>query len=291
MPYRYDDIDLQKVIASIPPEILEELQRRDEEKTQKDFEDLRDGLTRNECYLCKKSIDDIDPTQPCLHWLISDTVKKKDLLRMLNSISLGIVSIYTYLTWVANSERPFVNINNLQEDIIGTRMFEATVRYKHFEWSFSLSKTDFEGHDGAQAGKEPHFHLQILKNGYVFLKFNDTHIKLSSNDFYYIEMVRQDVMEIDASFSSGLNEFVQMHDEISSNLHPSTDGSKDFYTRTLIDVTSVTDEMLDEICALKQSDNLTTGNAIERLNKEKGYDIKYKQMTVPINAVEMKHRN
>lgn len=53
------------------------------------------------------------------------------------------------------------NINDLSEETSDSSFLETTIKYKNIEWSFSIGKTDKEGHQTAKIGDKPHYHLQM----------------------------------------------------------------------------------------------------------------------------------
>lgn len=289
MPNRYKNIDFVKTFASIPPDIIDLMQKREEEQNARDFALLCEGLQHGMCYLCGKSIDEVDPLHPCLHWMISNNAKKRDILALLNG-SIGLVKLYTYLAWVANSLTPLININDKMSDTFDNRMFEGTIRYKEYEWSFSLGNSDFEGHKGSFDGEQSHYHMQILKNGRILLKFNDAHIKLQPDDLLYIEMVRQGAAKIDPLYSSGMNELEVNSKELSRHMTPAINDNSYFRTRTYIDTRTVNEDILNEIRDVMQAQNVTIANAIEYLNQVKNYGIKYDVEILTLEGCEKKHR-
>lgn len=289
MPNRYKNIDFVKIFASIPPDIVNLMQNNEKKQNARDFASLCEGIQHNMCYLCGKSIDEVDPKHPCLHWMISNNAKKRDILTLLNG-SVGFVKLYTYLAWVANSITPFVNINDVMSDTFDNRMFEGTIHYKEYEWSFSLGNSDLDGHKGSFDGEKSHYHMQILKNGRILLKFNDAHIKLQPDDLLYIEMVRQGAVKIDPLYSSGMNELEVNSKELSLYMTPATNDNPYFRTRTYIDTRTVNEDMLNEIRSVMQVQNMTTANAIEYLNREKKYGIKYDVEIITLEGCEKKHR-
>ena len=270
MPNRYNNIDFVKTFASMPPDIIDLMQKREEEQNARDFALLCEGLQHGMCYLCGKSIDEVDPQHPCLHWMISNNAKKRDILALLNG-SIGLVKLYTYLAWVANTLTPLININDKMSDTFDNRMFEGTIRYKEYEWSFSLGNSDFEGHKGSFDGEQSHYHMQIFKNGRILLKFNDAHIKLQPDDLLYIEMVRQGAAKIDPLYSSGMNELEVNSKELSRHMTPAINDNSYFRTRTYIDTRTVNEDILNEIRDVMQAQNVTIANAIEYLT---GIEIK-----------------
>ena len=118
-------------------------------------------------------------------------------------------NIDSYLRWVANQESHFKNINDLSEEKKESMMFEYIIKYKTFEWSFSCSKNDFEGHKNKRQGRYPHYHFQMRINGGQFINFGEFHIPLSRYDKYVIKVKRNEIKGISHydGFGSGMDTF------------------------------------------------------------------------------------
>lgn len=256
----------------------------------KDFQALKSGLENNHCSICHQDISDINQNHPCFHWLINPNVKKKLLGKLLLN-GFGFIRLYGYLTWVANSNKLFFNINDLSDSDI-SKLFESTIRYKGFEWSFSLGKTDFEGHKGSHT-EYPHFHFQMKKDGHTVIKFNDYHVPFSSHDLLMMEMMRQDAMvhipgyeaEINALSELTSSEFIDVIKRSDSETTAS------MRTQTLIEVPQeYTEEVTRRFNNLRQSTDWTAPKIVEYLNKEFGYGIRYVTMSFPIDPLEKSRR-
>ncbi len=158
-------------LASYP---IEELQTRAEEhnrQAREDFEKVKKALHKGSCSFCSQGINYFDKKNPCLHWLLwqATSLKKKHFSQLFKE--KGFHNISTYLRWIANCEKPFVNINDLTEEGKSTNIIDLTVRYKNLEWSFICSKNDKQGHPGTQKGKDPHYHFQMKKDELVVIKY------------------------------------------------------------------------------------------------------------------------
>lgn len=233
----------------------------------------------------------MDENNPCFHWLINPVIKKKQLKKMLYS-GKGLFRLYGYLAWVANSDKPFTNIDDTSEGNDCNKIFESTIRYKEFEWTFSLAKTDFEGHPGTNTDYS-HFHIQMKKNGNVIIKFNDYHIPFSDNDKLMIEMMNQDVMIHIPSYEAGLSIFSELeYDEVLQLMtRADSENSAAFRTQTSIAIPEYCKkDVLIKIQEIQQKTNWTAPMIIEYLNKEFNYGIMYKTQIIPINPINKSHR-
>lgn len=104
---------------------------------------------------------------------------------------LSFFRLDSYFRWLANTEKPIGNINDLKEETSNTSYLETTIKYKNIEWAFSIGHTDKEGHINAYEGNVPHYHIQMRVDNRIFLKFNDFHINFTDEDLFTIELLEQ----------------------------------------------------------------------------------------------------
>lgn len=291
MDNQYKNINFKEFCKELGTEFIQEMNEAQIKEDEHDFNGIRDGLKKGKCYICGKPLDYVDENNPCFHWLINPVIKKKLLKKLLYS-GKGLLELYGYLTWVANSDKPFANIDDTSEGNDRNKIFESTIRYKEFEWTFSLAKTDFEGHPGTNTDYS-HFHIQMKKNGNVIIKFSDYHIPFSGNDKLMIEMMNQGVMTHIPSYEAGMNIFSELdYDEILQLMHRvDSEKSATFRTQILIGIPKhCKKEVSIKFQELRQNTNWTVPVIIKYLNKEYGYGIKYKIQIIPINPITKSHR-
>lgn len=233
-------------------------------------------LKQGKCSLCGHSLDYYDENAPCFHLLLNPRLRRK-VRENLFSRPISFIKLYTYLAWVANSEKPFENINDIHCDISDNRLFEATIRYKNIQWSFCFSKEDLEGHHGSKIGKMPHYHFQMSVDNNIIVSYNSTHIQFTPDDFMYFEMIRQNAIKIDPQYASGLdmlkgilqvnvsNGFVEFVETI----------SEEEAHITYVVLETITQEQLLEVGNIFENSNMEVYQIIDKLNIEKGYNIKY----------------
>jgi len=98
---------------------LEEMEARQEEeykKNSKDFEKLKETLAKGECMYCGHLLTHFSKNKPCYHWLLRKCKRFKNKhLRLLGNVR-GFHEIEAYVRWVANTERPITNINDLVDE-------------------------------------------------------------------------------------------------------------------------------------------------------------------------------
>jgi hypothetical protein len=128
---------------------------------------------------------------PCFHWFTyPQGIKKKYFSNYLNT-PIGFYRLESYFRWLANSEKHICNISDLKSEQSSNAFMETTYKYKNIEWSISIKETDIVGHSSSQYGKDPHFHLQMLVDNNIFIKFSDFHIPFSDEDLFTIESLKQ----------------------------------------------------------------------------------------------------
>jgi len=127
----------------------------------------------------------------CFHWFTYPAgIRKKQFDKYLER-PIGFFQLDSYFRWLANSEKPIVNINDLKEETSSTSYLETTYKYKNIEWAFSIGHTDKDGHPNAQVGSAPHYHIQMKVDDRIFLKFNDFHIPFSDGDLFTLTLLDQ----------------------------------------------------------------------------------------------------
>lgn len=292
MGNRFNQIDYKNLFNQLDPDLIQKFNDAQVERDSKDFQSLKENLEKGKCYLCGQSIENIDESTPCLHWLINPKAKKKHLAKVLNA-GKGLLHLYGYLTWVANSVNPLVNIDDTADGNDINKIFETTIRYKEFEWSFSLARSDFEGHQGTKSDY-PHFHLQMKKGGNTVIKFNDLHIPFSDNDFAQIEMMRQGVLSFIPGLEAGINALKDINPQEFNSLlsRSNNDDTASFRTRTVLCIPKDKEtEIWSKINELRCTTLMTAPQIAEYLNQLYDYGIKYETVSIPITSINKAHRN
>ncbi|HEX4886472.1 MAG TPA: hypothetical protein VFV37_00360, partial [Luteibaculaceae bacterium] len=148
----YKDKDLRKFIESIPQEEVDRQTRLQEENNARVYKEFTDGLKIGKCFLCGGQMNSFVEGRPCFHWFTYPTgIKKKHFENYLKN-PIGFFQLDSYFRWLANTEKPIANINDLKDETSSTSYLETTYKYKNIEWAFSIGHTDKEGHPNAQVG-------------------------------------------------------------------------------------------------------------------------------------------
>lgn len=191
----FSHMDLQKrikitneLLASYPPKELQTRAKEHNKQAREDFNKLKNALRKGNCSFCSQGITHFYKENPCFHWLLwqSKNLKKKHFYRLFEQ--RGFHRTSTYLRWVANCEKPFININDLVEEGKSTNIIDLTIRYKNLEWSFICSENDKQGHPGTEEGKNPHYHFQMKKDGHVVINYNGFHLPFTDYDNFCFAM-------------------------------------------------------------------------------------------------------
>jgi len=201
----YKDKDLRKFIESIPQEEVDRQTRLQAENNALVYKEFTDGLKIGKCFLCGGQMDCFEEERPCFHWFTYPTgIKKKYFENYLRN-PIGFFQLDSYFRWLANTEKPIANINDLKDETSSTSYLETTYKYKNIEWAFSIGHTDKEGHLNAQVGSIPHYHIQMKVGDRIFLKFNDFHIPFSDGDLFTITILDQapDKVKLGHSYGHG----------------------------------------------------------------------------------------
>ena len=143
--------------------------------------------------------------KPCFHWLLNPKGFKKKYFPILYA-NYGFHQLEAYLRWLANTEAPVRNINDLFIEKGPSKEVAVTIKYKNMEWSFSCSKGDFEGHKDKNDGKYPHYHFQMKYEGRVIINYGGFHIPFNIDDelIFAIKNGEIDRLKYDYSYGAGM---------------------------------------------------------------------------------------
>lgn len=170
------------LLNSMPLEEMHAKNAQEMKANKKDFEKMREALTRDQCSFCGNPLAHFSTHVPCFHWLLNTTkgFRKKHFPLLYQNKSFH--QLEAYLRWIANCEAPAVNINDLVEEKSSSKVIEETIRYKNLEWSFSCSQGCFNGIPHSHNGKFPHYHFQMKVDGLVIINYNGFHIPFNEYD-------------------------------------------------------------------------------------------------------------
>ena len=130
----YKNKNLRAFLESIPQEEIEKHHLLQAETNEKMFQEFKEALAKNMCFLCNGKIDDFDESNTCLHWFTYPKgIRKKHFENYLEK-PLSFYRLDSYLRWLANTENPIVNINDLKDETSKTSFIETTIKYKNIEW-------------------------------------------------------------------------------------------------------------------------------------------------------------
>jgi len=187
----YKGKDLKKFIDSIPQEEVEKQTRLQEEDNQRVYKEFVEKLNENKCFLCGSRMDLFDEARPCFHWFTYPSGIKKRYFKNYLTNPLSFFRLDCYFRWLANTEKPIGNINDLKDETSRTSYLETTIKYKNIEWAFSIGFTDKEGHINSYKGNMAHYHIQMKVDGRIFIKFNDFHVLFTDEDLFTFELLEQ----------------------------------------------------------------------------------------------------
>jgi len=292
----YKNKDLRAFLESISQEEIDKQTRLQEETNVKMFQEFKEALDKNICFLCNDKIDEFDESNPCLHWFTyPKEIRKKHFENYLKT-PLSFYRLDSYFRWLANTENPIVNINDLRDETSKNSYIETTIKYKNIEWSFSIGHTDKEGHKGSKIGDVPHYHIQMIVDDKPFIRFNDFHIQFTDEDLLFFELLEQtpDLFSIKPSFGMGISviedeemlEYIAEHTTVADN-----EETAPFSRQTLIEATERKTISGDLIADAIEESNKTkepVGRILQRLIS----DAKFTTIISPGKGIpEMKKRS
>jgi len=202
----YKNFDIKKFLESIPQEEVVRQTRLQELENKRVYEEFISALKIGKCFLCGEQMNSFDESKPCFHWFTYPLGIRKKHFKKYLKMPMGFFQLDSYFRWLANTERPIANINDLKDETSETSFLESTIKYENIEWAFSIGHTDKEGHTNSKLGDRPHFHIQMKVDDRVFLKFNDFHIPFTDENLFTLEVLRQagDKVKLGHSFGYGI---------------------------------------------------------------------------------------
>jgi hypothetical protein len=272
---KYKQQDLRKFIESIPQEEVNRQTKLQDDENRRVYDEFRNALKIGMCSFCGHKMDTFDTENPCFHWFTYPTAIRKKHFEIYLKNPIGYFQFECYLRWLANTEQFIGNINDLKDETSKTSYIETTIKYKNIEWAFSIGHTDKDGHPNSKIGSEPHYHIQMIVDDRIFLKFNDFHIPFSDGDLFTMELLEQagDKVKLGHSFGEGISvlEDIENIDILDEALQISDDyDNAPFNRQTLIiapEGQTISGEMIQ--LAIKESNKTKQpiGKIMQRLLK------------------------
>lgn len=169
-------------------EEIEKFNKEIIENSNRQYKEFTAGMRKSSCYLCGEKLDYFKKSKPCPHWLLKPRgFKKKHFPLLTNNFCYH--QIRAYVFWLANYEKMFGNINNLEDEKNNKKYFEYTVKYKKIEWSFSCSWEDLIGHKKSAFWNKPHYHFQMRIDGRPFINYSDFHNPFFEEDMFTFDVI------------------------------------------------------------------------------------------------------
>lgn len=195
--------------SPLSPEDVYKMNEQFLHATAKEHEEFVAAHARNTCYLCGLLYDQYDLARPCSHGLLRPSNIKKDVVASILE-GQGCFTPQAFLRWLANTESFGTQINDWSDESDQSKIFETTIKYRNFEWSFTCSSGDLAGHKGSVFGTDPHFHFQMRINGVSFIDYGDYHPALTPRDIWFLRVKQNKVPGItyNETFGAGMNQIV-----------------------------------------------------------------------------------
>ena len=191
-----DGDEIKRKFESLSKKELMRINEKEMADAKRDFENFKIALEKGQCCFCTDSMESFHEDKPCFHWLLRpEGCKKVHIGQLLEQSRIGFFRITSFLRWLANTEIIGANINNLTDEISSSKKIELTIKYKNFEWSFSCSPSDFEGHNGRIQGTLPHYHFAMKIEGQGFIRFGDFHALFTNEDLFNFKAIEVGVMK------------------------------------------------------------------------------------------------
>jgi len=213
--------DIKDFMNSLTPEQIEEGNRKQEAENEEMFLEFSDAYSKGCCFLCGMKLEYFSQSETCFHWFLKPSEIKKKHFKEYLSKDIGFFKLESYFRWLATTEKPFRNINDLICETTESKLLETTIKYKNIEWTLTYGKSDLEGHKDSKNANFPHFHLQMLVDGLPFIRFNDFHIPFSMEDLFNIELLKEENVLFKNSQAPGMTDILEdseMFEQIDKHL-------------------------------------------------------------------------
>lgn len=254
---------------------------------QKEHKEFQESFVLGNCYVCHLPLTAFDISKPCVHWLLNPEGFKKRYFELIYA-HYTYFQIESYLRWVANQKIPFQNINSLSQEEISGKIIELTICYNSFEWSFSCSESDLQGHKASRFGKFPHYHLQMRISERPFINYNDFHIPFSEKDLFKLGIIRKNHPSLRHvfPFGDGMEEALNTEpSRLLDNMQSTTDEDKSsFHLQTIVTAEPGKTISGDKIAAMME-ESQKTGKPIAALAQKYINDASVKVLISPGESV------
>ncbi len=176
---------VQNFLEKLPADVIARKNQETFESADIEYKQFQAQLKRGLCYLCGERMEKFVEANPCMHWLLRPVGFDKKYFPIIYE-KFNFFRMQAYLRWIANSEILAGNINDLEEEMNPKKLFECTIKYKDFEWSFSCSSGDLAGHKLSFSGRFPHYHFQMRIGGRSFIDYPNFHIPFTEGDLFQL---------------------------------------------------------------------------------------------------------
>lgn len=211
-------------LEKLPAGFIDDMNKKTLEDADSEYKEFQEQLSKGECYICDEKIDSFIENKPCQHWLLRPSGFNKKHFPLVYQ-KFNFFRIAAYLRWIANSEIFAGNINDIMEETNPNKLFEYTIKYKNFEWSFSCSSKDLAGHKLSFSGKSPHYHFQMRIDGRPFINYANFHIPFTDEDLFQLPILLDMVNEAKYTHThgTGMQEMMSIDPEILLNFMQKAD--------------------------------------------------------------------
>lgn len=225
-------------LEKLPADFIDHMNKKTFEDTDREYKEFQEQLSKGKCYICGEKIDSFIENKPCHHWLLRPFGFNKKHFPLVYK-KFNFFRIEAYLRWIANSEIIAGNINDITEETNPNKLFEHTIKYKNFEWSFSCSSGDLAGHKVSFLGRFPHYHFQMRIDGRPFIDYANFHIPFTDEDFFQLPIMlgMVDKAKYTHTHGAGMQEMMSIDPEtLLNSMQKAVDETNSIYNvQTLVE--------------------------------------------------------
>ena len=182
--------EVSRFFRSVPKDDLEKMNEKSFQINDEVYAEFKNALKEGKCFLCNDPLTYFSVEKPCMHWLLRPAGFDKKHFPLIFR-NFNYLRIQSYLRWMANTEIPAGNINDLEEEKNPKKVIEYTVKYRNFSWSFSCGKGDLAGHylSFNKDARVPHYHFQMQIDEKPFIDYSNFHIPFTDEDLWTLPII------------------------------------------------------------------------------------------------------
>ena len=199
---KYNIRQIEAFAGKLSPDVRRRKMEADHNRIRAEYDRFQKAYREGNCYLCDLPLNQANTRKLCPHWLLQPQgIKTRDIGQVL--AKFGYFRTQAFLRWLANQEGFARNINDLDGERDPSKVMEATIAFRDFEWTFTCAQSDLDGHSTSANAEAPHFHFQMKRGTQIIFGFSGLHCPFTDHDLFKVEIIRSGSSKIGHHFPHG----------------------------------------------------------------------------------------